>query len=114
MLSLLLLPANLLSTIVILLNSVLFVVMTESSSLALWFVLFEVSLASVLASLTLEGRGYRRLYALISMMSFSFLATGIFITLTNLHCHAGVGLEAITLLGFVIFATKVPLFPFSM
>ena len=57
--------------------------MLIGSNFAIWFLVFEISLISVMLTLTWEGRAFRRLWAFAIMFLFSGLSAGIVLMIFN-------------------------------
>lgn len=60
--------------------SVATLLLTSTTDIPVWLFLYELSTLTVLSAFTLEGRGYRRSYALMVLLMFSFTSTIMVIT----------------------------------
>jgi NADH:ubiquinone oxidoreductase subunit 4 (subunit M) len=84
------------------------------SSPAIWLLIFELSAVTVVASLSIEGRAYRRIFSLLVMLALGLLSTGITVfLLSSSEKPAATEAVAFFLLVLVV-VVKVPSFPFSV
>jgi NADH:ubiquinone oxidoreductase subunit 4 (subunit M) len=87
---------------------------TDTSDYAIWFVLFELSVITGLTALTLEGRSYRRLYALLVMLACTAISAAIFYLTLHNSRESLSGSWLISALATLIIIVKTPAFPFSV
>jgi NADH:ubiquinone oxidoreductase subunit 4 (subunit M) len=106
-----------------LLNSLLLVIATfETNDFLIWFVVFETSTLTVISALTIEGRSYRRIFALVFLLVATFIGSaGVYSALSagmRLDATSSVQISAsswmLSLLVSAIVLAKIPLFPFSL
>jgi formate hydrogenlyase subunit 3/multisubunit Na+/H+ antiporter MnhD subunit len=67
------------------LNSVLLILAVFSGSdFVVWFVLFEISVITGIPTLVIEGRSYRRIFALVVMLFVTFVGSvGVYFGIHN-------------------------------
>lgn len=109
-------------------NSILLIVLLNTNTdFVIWFILFEVSIVTGISALVVEGRSYRRIFALSAMLLVTFVgsictysainstaATSFSTNIGSLNQNHGIVSSWIGfLLVCIVILGKIPLFPFS-
>lgn len=111
----LLVNASELYVAITLVNLVLLLALTgEGSDYAGWFVAYELSIVTTLSALTLESRSYRRLYALVLMLSASFLSSAAFYGVLHATRDSAAGAWSTVFFATAVVLVKTPCYPASV
>lgn len=105
---------------IVLLNALAFVVVvTDVTDLMVWFIVFELTVATAVSTLVFESRSYRRTYALLTMLGLTLVSSAlVYFSIGTAQSFSVVGtgrsggMLAATALS-LLFLVKTPSFPFS-
>jgi NADH:ubiquinone oxidoreductase subunit 4 (subunit M) len=96
------------------LNSTLFLLVLHfSSSFLTWFLLYEISVLTVISCLSVEGRSFRRVFALSTMIFLGFVGAGIVAGILNSAFASIASPFAVSTALLAVVVLKIPTFPFS-
>ena len=103
------------SRLAILANTLLTALMVvESGEFIYWLGLYEISVLAILSGFYVEGRAYRRFFALLTLLIFSAMSAAVFIFYAAEVGDACRVLPSASLAIFVLaILVKTPVFPFS-